>query len=243
MSEISRRSAIGGLVAAATAISTAGKAATAKSASIPSIPSIMPAFAGIHKPKPLRFNPAKLDGLSERLIQSHWENNYLGSVKALNMIEGRLAAAQADKDFPPVVYGGLKREELHRTGSVVLHEIYFGGLGGDGKAAETIHKAITGSFGSFETWEAEFRKTALSLAGGSGWCVLSYNHHTASLHNYWAWDHMHGAVSGTPLIVLDMYEHSYHMDYGTAAAKYVDAFMRNLDWEVVDQRYRQAIGV
>src|SRR3546814_18509283 len=60
--------------------------------------------------------------LSERLIRSHWENNYIGSVKALNLIEARLAAAMADPDFPPVVYGGLKREQLHRTGSVILHE-------------------------------------------------------------------------------------------------------------------------
>ena len=97
-------------------------------------------------PKPLGFNPTKLDGLSERLIQSHWENNYLGSVKALNMIEGRLAAAQVDKDFPPVVYGGLKREELHRTGSVILHEIYFGGLGGGCKAAGAIAQCDLSGF-------------------------------------------------------------------------------------------------
>uniref|UniRef100_UPI000B2A4EB7 Fe-Mn family superoxide dismutase n=1 Tax=Blastomonas sp. CCH2-A2 TaxID=1768788 RepID=UPI000B2A4EB7 len=81
------------------------------------------------------------------------------------------------------------------------------------------------------------------LAGGSGWCVLAYNRHTASLHNYWAWDHMHGPVTGAPLITLDMYEHSYHMDYGTAAAKYIDAFMANLDWEVIDARYREASRV
>lgn len=63
-----------------------------------------------------------------------------------------------------------------------------------------------------------------------------------SLHNYWAWDHMHGAVTSAPLITLDMYEHSYHMDYGTQAAKYIDAFMANLDWEVIDARFRAAIG-
>ena len=89
---------------------------------------------------------------------------------------------------------------------------------------------------------AEFRRTAMSLAGGSGWCVLTWNAHTQSLHNYWAWDHMHGAVTGAPLIALDMYEHSYHMDYGTAAARYIDAFMANLDWEVVDARFRAAIA-
>src|SRR3546814_544047 len=102
-------------------------------------PAAVPAFAGNHQVKPLRFNPARLHGLSERLITSHHENNYAGSVKALNMIETRLAAALADTDLPPVVYGGLKREELHRTDSVVLHEVYFDGLGGNGQARTEEH--------------------------------------------------------------------------------------------------------
>ncbi len=209
--------------------------------SVTAAPPPVPAFAGAHQPKPLRFDPAKLDGLSERLIKSHWENNYIGSVKTLNMIEGRLAAALADPDLPPVVYGGLKREELHRTGSIILHEIYFEGLGGNGQSGGSIKDALKTAFGSFESWEADFRRTGMSLAGGSGWTVLTYNLHTRSLHNHWAWDHMHGAIAGVPLLALDMYEHSFHMDYGTAAAKYVDAFFRNIDWEIVDRRYVQAL--
>jgi Fe-Mn family superoxide dismutase len=157
------------------------------------------------------------------------------------MIEGRLAAALTDPDLPPVVYGGLKREELHRTGSVVLHEIYFDGLGGDGMAAGSIRDALGTAFGSFDRWETDFRRTGMSLAGGSGWCVLVYNLHTRSLHNHWAWDHMHGAIAGVPLLALDMYEHSFHLDYGAAAAKYVDAFFRNVDWETVERRYAQAL--
>jgi superoxide dismutase, Fe-Mn family len=200
----------------------------------------VPAFSGNHQVKPLKFDPAQLEGLSERLIRSHHENNYSGSVRALNMIETRLAAALDDPDLPPVVYGGLKREELHRTGSVVLHEIYFDGLGGNGQAGGTIRSALTTAFGSFDRWETDFRRTGMSLAGGSGWCVLVYNLHTRSLHNQWAWDHMHGAIAGVPLLALDMYEHSFHMDYGAAAAKYVDAFFRNIDWETVEQRYAQA---
>jgi Fe-Mn family superoxide dismutase len=202
----------------------------------------MPAFAGGHQVKLLGFDPAKLDGISEKLIRSHWENNYQGSVRALNMVEQRLAAAMAETDFPPVIYGGLKREELHRTGSVVLHELYFDALGGDGQPGGEVAAALAQAYGSRETWEAEFRRTAMALAGGSGWCVLTYNRHTGSLHNYWAWDHMHGAVTGAPLLALDMYEHSFHMDYGTQAAKYVDAFMANLDWNVIDERYRAALA-
>jgi superoxide dismutase, Fe-Mn family len=194
-------------------------------------------LVGGREPKPLPFDPAKLNGLSEKLLRSHWENNYIGSVKTLNMISERLAAAMKDPELPPIVYGGLKREELHRVGSVILHEHYFANLGGDGKAGGEVLNAIKKTYGSYEAWEAEFRRTAMSLAGGSGWCVLTYNVYTNELRNQWAWDHMHGAIGGLPLLALDMYEHSYHMDYGTAAAKYVDAFMRNVKWEEVDRRY------
>lgn len=239
MSDLSRRDA---MLAAAAGAATASIAAVPAMAQVQTPTARAPAFAGQHQPKPLRFDPATLNGLSEKLIRSHWENNYQGSVRALNTIEQKLAEAIADKDFPPLVYGGLKREELHRTGSVVLHELYFDGLGGDGRAAGGIAQALAAAFGSYEAWEAEFRRTAMALAGGSGWCVLSYNRHTSSLHNYWAWDHMHGAVTGAPLLALDMYEHSFHMDYGTAAAKYVDAFLANLDWEIIDARHRAAIA-
>ncbi|MBP6363816.1 MAG: Fe-Mn family superoxide dismutase [Novosphingobium sp.] len=217
----------------------AGAAALGQAKAAELSPALPPAFSGGHKPQPLKFDPAKLTGLSEKLIQSHYDNNYIGSVRTLNMIEGRLAAAMADKDLPPVVYGGLKREELHRTGSVILHELYFGALGGNGMAAGDVRTALAGAFGSYEAWEAEFRRTAMALAGGSGWCVLAFNLHTNSLHNYWAWDHMHQPAASVPLLTLDMYEHAFHMDYGTAAAKYVDAFMANLDWEEVDRRFRK----
>ena len=240
MSDFTRRQAIGTAALSATGAALAATHGSA-AAQVPASAAAA-AFAGKHAPKPLPFNPAKLTGLSEKLITSHWENNYQGSVRGLNTIETRLAAAMADPEFPPVAYSGLKREELHRTGSVVLHELYFGALGGSGNPGGSIAEALGNWFGSHDAWAAEFRRTAMSLAGGSGWCVLTWNAHTRSLHNYWAWDHMHGAVTGTPLIALDMYEHAYHMDYGTAAARYVDAFMANLDWAVVDARYRAAIA-
>ena len=237
MTGISRRNALGAVSAGAAGLALAQ---SAPAVAADSAPPVM-AFAGTHQPKPLRFDPAKLVGLSERLMRSHWENNYQGSVRALNMIEMRLASAMADKDFPPLVYGGLKREELHRTGSVVNHELYFDALGGNGVAAGAVRQALGAAYGSFEAWEAEFRRTAMSLAGGAGWCVLAYNRHTASLHNYWCWDHTNGPALSVPLITLDMYEHAFHMDYGAAAAKYVDAFMHNLDWEVVNTRYASAL--
>lgn len=240
MAEVTRRGMVTELTAGAAGMALAGLAAGSASAQEPS--ARPPAFAARHTPVPLAFDPAKLTGLSEKLIRSHWENNYQGSVRALNVVEQRLAAAMADKDYPPVAYGGLKREELHRTGSVILHELYFDALGGNGQPGGSIGTALAADFGSIAAWEAEFRRTAMALAGGSGWAILSFNRHTGSLHNYWAWDHMHGAVTGAPLIALDMYEHAFHMDYGAAAAKYVDAFLANLDWQKVDQRYLAARG-
>ena len=199
------------------------------------------AFAGQHKPRPLPFDPTKLKGISEKLIRSHWENNYGGAVTALNVVEQRLATMLADKDLPAYVYGDLKREELVRTGSVVLHEYYFANLGGDGKAGGDVLNAIQQSFASYDQWEAEFKRTGNALGGGSGWVIFALNLHTGELHNYWSWDHMHNAPTGLPLLVLDdMYEHAYHMDYGAAAAKYVDAFMQNINWEEVNRRYMKA---
>lgn len=200
-------------------------------------PEIKGPMVGGREPKSLPFDPGRLDGLSEKLIRSHYDNNYLGSLKTLDMISQRLATAMKDPEMPPIVYGGLKREELHRVGSVILHEHYFGNLGGDGKANGDILKAIKKAYGSYDSWEQEFRRTAMSLAGGSGWCVLTYNLYTHELRNQWAWDHMHGAISGLPLLALDMYEHAFHMDYGSAAAKYVDAFLRNVNWDEVDKRF------
>jgi len=200
------------------------------------------AFRGEHKAKPLKFDPAKLKGLSERLIQSHWENNYGGALKALNAIERRLAVLLSEEDLPPYVYGDLKREELVRTGSVVLHEHYFDNLGGDGRASGHALQLLTEWFGGFEAWRAEFTKMANGLAGGSGWVILAYNLHTGEVHNYWAWDHMHNVPMGRPLLVLDMYEHSYHLDYGAAAAKYIEAFMENVDWDEVNRRVVGALG-
>jgi Fe-Mn family superoxide dismutase len=234
-STISRRSALSVLGAGATAALASEASGQAPSGSLAGAVR-PPAFRGAHEPRPLPFDPAKLNGLSEKLVRSHWENNYGGAVRALNAVEQRLDAMLKDSNLPAYVYGDLKREELVRTGSVVLHEHYFANLGGDGKASGTALELVKQSFGDYETWEAEFKRTAGALAGGSGWVVLAFNLHTNEVHNYWAWDHAHNAVLGVPLLVLDMYEHAYHMDYGAAAARYVDAFMDNVNWDEVARR-------
>jgi Fe-Mn family superoxide dismutase len=189
---------------------------------------------------PLAFDPTKLNGLSERMLRSHWENNYGGSVKALAAVKQRLAQALTDKDLPPYVYNDLKREHLLRTGSVVFHELYFGNLGGSGQAGAAERQAVAASFGSFDAWESEFRRIGAGLGGGSGWVVLGFNSHLRQLENYWLADHAHGPAATQPILVMDMYEHSYQMDYGAAAAKYIDAFFRNIQWDAVAQRLEAA---
>jgi Fe-Mn family superoxide dismutase len=190
-------------------------------------------FAQAHQPKPLPFDAAALNGLSARLIESHWSNNYGGSVRTLNDTKKRLADALAASDTPPFVYNGLKREHLMRTGSVVLHELYFDNLGGNGTADAAARAFVGSAFGDFSRWETEFRRIAAGLGGGSGWVVLGYNRHLATLENYWLADHMHFPASTEPLLVMDMYEHSYQMDFGAATARYIDAFFNNVDWERV----------
>lgn len=199
-----------------------------------------PAFTSSATPCPLPFDPARLNGLSERLIRSHWENNYGGACKALAVVKKHLAEALENKDTPPYVYNDLKREHLLRTGSVVLHELYFDNLGGDGKPDAFARSSLSDAFGAFDTWETEFRRMGLGLGGGSGWVVLGYNLHTGGIENYWLWDHMHGPAATMPLLVLDMYEHSYQLDYGAAAAKYIDAFFQNIRWEAVLERLSRA---
>ncbi len=179
--------------------------------------------------KPLSCDPKKLKGLSERLIVSHWENNYGGAVKRLNAITGQLAAL----DFataPVFVLNGLKREELIATNSMILHELYFDGLGAEGEPDRPLQEAIARDFGSFDRWRVEFVAMGKAMGGGSGWVLLTYSPRDRKLVNQWAADHTHSLAGGRPILALDMYEHSYHMDYGAAAAKYVDAFMGNINW-------------
>src|SRR5438067_7193560 len=116
--------------------------------------------------KPLPFEAKRLNGLSERLILSHYENNYGGAVKRLNSITAKLA--ELDYGSAPVfVVNGLKREELIATNSMILHECYFAGLGGDGQlAAGGLHDRIAQDFGSLERWRGEFTAMGKALGGG-----------------------------------------------------------------------------
>lgn len=234
---ISRRDLLAGAAGVVIAASLSSSATGAEQSAAGAASAIGKAYLGSHKPQPLPFDPTKLDGLSEKLIRSHWENNYQGAINALNTIEPKIPGLVADKDWPPYLLGDVKREELLRTGSMVMHQLYFGNLGGDGRVGGDIVASLGEWFGSADIWEAEFRKVALGLGGGSGWVVLSANLYTAQLHNRWAWDHHISLPGEAPLLVCDMYEHAYAIDYGSAAPKYVDAFMRNVNWAEVNRRF------
>jgi Fe-Mn family superoxide dismutase len=193
---------------------------------------------GQHVVKPLPFDPKALRGLSERLIVSHHDNNYAGAIKNLNKVEEELSRVNADT--PGFTVSGLKERELTFTNSMIFHELYFGNLGGNGRAGGSIQKDLAGASGSFARWEELFRATGMSLAGGSGWTVLDFNFHTGDLRTYWSGNHTQALASGCPLLVMDMYEHAYQMDYGAAAAKYVDAFFQNIKWDEVNRRLERA---
>src|SRR3989304_7177876 len=157
--------------------------------------------------KPLSCDPARLRGLSEKLIVSHYENNYGGAVKRLNAITEQLA----NLDFasaPVFVVNGLKREELIAANSMILHELYFDGLGATDMPA-SVRDPLTRDFGSVARWQTEFTAMGKAQGGGSGWVLLTYSPRDRRLINQWAADHTHTLAGATLILALDMYEHSY----------------------------------
>jgi superoxide dismutase, Fe-Mn family len=188
--------------------------------------------------KPLSCDPKNLAGLSEKLILSHYENNYGGAVKRLNAISEQLAKLEF-ATAPVFVVNGLKREELIASNSMILHELYFDSLGATDMPASVLD-LLTRDFGSVARWQTEFTAMGKAQGGGSGWVLLTWSQRDAKLLDQWAADHTHTLAGATPILALDMYEHSYHIDYGAKAAAYVDAFMRNINWESALQRLPNA---
>jgi len=184
---------------------------------------------------PIPVRPWTLNGLSERMIVSHYENHYGDAVRALNAVSGELAAV--DVGTPGYRLRALKRDELMALGAIELHELYFGNLGGEGnKIPEDMRATLEEHFGTVAAWRREFVGLAQSLAGGSGWVVLGWSRRQRRLYNYIADDDTQTGIDTAPVLVLDMYEHAYHIDFGANATAYVDAFMRNVDWAAVTRR-------
>ena len=186
--------------------------------------------------KPLGCDPQHVKGMSERLIVSHYENNYGGAVKRLNLIEEQLAGLDY-ASAPVFVVNGLKREQLIAMNSMILHELFFDGLGdeSDSEPGAALRAALARDFGSYERWRGEFIAMGKALGGGSGWVLLTWSPRDAKLVNQWASDHCHTLAGATPILALDMYEHSYHIDFGAKAATYVETFMEAIRWENVER--------
>jgi Fe-Mn family superoxide dismutase len=213
-----------------------GAPSTAPSAALPITAGV--AFAGKHVVQPLPFQATALKGLSEKLISSHHDNNYAGAVKNLNKVEEELS--RVTKETPAFEVGGLKQSELGYRNSVTLHELYFGNLGGDGHASGSAEKVLGDAYAGFGRWEEIFRSTGAALGGGSGWVITAWDLQRDVPYTFWSGHHSQQSASAVPLLVMDMYEHAYQMDYGAAAAKYIDAFFANIQWDEVNRRYERA---
>src|SRR5437868_4428489 len=138
--------------------------------------------------KPLACDPMRIKGMSERLIVSHYENNYGGAVNRLNAITAQLA----ELDFataPGFHVNGLKREELIASNSMILHELFFASLGEESEPDGALREALIRDFGSVARWQAEFSAMGKGQGGGSGWVLLTWSPRDRRLVNQWAMDH------------------------------------------------------
>ena len=192
---------------------------------------------------PLYCRPWTLNGISPRLIESHYEYNYGSAITRLNAVTAELAAIDLAAVAPQSI-SRLKREQTDLLSTTLLHELYFASLGGDGRALpEIISNAIARDFGSVDRWRLEFIALAEALAGDAGWILLTYVPRDGRLLNQSAADNTQGIAGAIPILALDMYEHAYHIEYGANATAYVAAFMRNIDWAAVEARFVDASKV
>jgi Fe-Mn family superoxide dismutase len=178
----------------------------------------------------------ELAGISKKQIEQHHDVLYRGYVNKLNEIESKLPAAlPAEANATYSLIRELKREEVFATQAVRLHEGYFQNLGGDGVPKGVILDLIKEDLGSYEKWDEEFR--ALGIAA-RGWVVLAFDSADKKLRNFLSDIHSDGVWSASPLLILDVYEHAYFIDYGMGRKAYIEAFMKNVNWEVVNQRVK-----
>ncbi len=194
-------------------------------------------MADRYKVKPLPYAYDKLDGISAQTNTFHHDTHYAGYVKKRNEVMERLA--KTDRSLANANYsefGGLKRHETFNAAGQLLHELFWDILGGDGKPSGEVLAHIERSFGSFDKWVEDFRASGLVALG---WVVTAWDPIDDAIHNFTGDAHNQGGVWGTfPLLAIDVYEHAYYHDQGPARAKYIDSFLKNVNWKEVDRRYR-----
>lgn len=183
-------------------------------------------------PEPLKIDK-DLEGISLKLIQNHYKL-YEGYVKKTNEIQTKLDSA--DKSAANATYsefGEMKRQETFAVNGMKLHEVYFGHLKGDGVPKGDLLEMVNAAYGSLDSWKELMVATGLT---SRGWAILAFDFRDNDLHVYGSDAHNVGAVwAAIPLIVLDVYEHAYFMDYGVDRRSYIDAFFKNLDWGFANQ--------
>lgn len=187
--------------------------------------------------KPLKTE--RLQGISANQIKQHYEL-YKRYVNTTNRIREDLAeASKADANANYSPYRALKLEETFNWDAVKLHELYFWNLGGTGgNATGRIRRQIDKDFSSYESWKEDFLAAGKSARG---WVVLAYDCDDKTLRNYLQDTHNTGVIwRAIPLLVLDVYEHAYFIDYGIDRGKYLDAFFANIDWNEINRRFGTA---
>lgn len=182
-----------------------------------------------------------LNGISEKTLEIHYEKLYRGYVNKTNEILKKLAGADlasANQTYSEV--GELKRQLSFAWNGVVLHEGYFESLGGNGALkAGNLTKAIKNTFGAFEKWQQDFLASGLAARG---WVVLAYDFNDGELRNYIADVHNQGGIWGTaPIVVLDVYEHAYFIDFGADRKSYIETYFKNIDWGKAEKRFSKIV--
>jgi superoxide dismutase, Fe-Mn family len=191
--------------------------------------------------KALTFDPEKVKGLSAGLLRAH-HNRYGEAVKRLNAI--REEVAKLDLGTPDARLGEFKREELRLYNATALLELYFDGIGETRMPPSgLLAQAMERDFAGMDRWKAEFAASAASLTGGSGWVIMAYSGRDKRLANFVAENESAAPIGTSPLLALDMSEHAYAADYGTDAAKFVEAFMGAIRWANAERLYREAMRV
>ncbi|MEW6720897.1 MAG: Fe-Mn family superoxide dismutase [Thermodesulfobacteriota bacterium] len=179
-----------------------------------------------------------MEGFGETLLKNHF-TLYQGYVANTNKLSDLLAAMLAEGKTAAPEYAELKRRFGWEWNGMRLHELYFGNLGGKGALdpAWRLGKAVAAEFGSVEKWEADFR--AAGAMRGIGWVVLYRDGESGRLFNQWVNEHDVANLAGAaPILVMDVFEHAFMIDYGLKRADYIAAFFRNVDWAAAEARLR-----
>ncbi len=177
-------------------------------------------------------------GLSEQLLKNHF-TLYQGYVTNTNKLSDTLAAMLEDGNTGTPEYAELKRRFGWEWNGMRLHEYYFDNMVKGGKslnADSPLSKKLVEEFGSLENWEKDFKATG--ALRGIGWTALYLDTASKRVFNTWINEHDAGHLSGcTPLLIMDVFEHAFMIDYGLKRAGYIDAFFKNIDWTVVSSRF------